>query len=43
MAYSWTADLETGNAKIDDQHKQLFVAINNLLEACSKGKGRDAL
>lgn len=43
MAYSWTTDLETGNAKIDEQHKQLFVAINNLLEACSKGKGRDAL
>lgn len=43
MAYNWTADLETGNLKIDEQHKQLIAAINNLLNACSQGKGRDAL
>lgn len=43
MAYNWTADLETGNATIDSQHKQLFIAINDLLDACSKGKGRDIL
>lgn len=43
MAYTWTNDLETGNAAIDSQHKQLIAAINNLLDACSKGKGRDAL
>lgn len=43
MAYNWTADLETGNSKIDEQHKQLIAAINNLLDACSKGKGRGAL
>lgn len=40
MAFSWTKDLETGNAQIDAEHKELFQAINNLLEACSSGKGR---
>lgn len=43
MAYNWTADLETGNITIDEQHKQLIGAINNLLNSCSQGKGRDAL
>lgn len=40
MAYTFTKDLETGNALIDSEHRQLFDAINNLLEACSEGKGR---
>jgi hemerythrin len=43
MAYNWTSDLETGNGTIDEQHKTLIAAINNLLEACSQGKGRDSL
>ncbi len=40
MAYMWTKDLETGNAMIDTQHKELIRAINDLLQACSAGKGR---
>jgi hemerythrin len=28
---------------IDTQHKQLFQAINALLDACASGHGRDAL
>ena len=40
MAFTWTKDLETGNAQIDTEHKELIQAINNLLEACSAGKGR---
>ncbi|WP_312641577.1 bacteriohemerythrin [Hydrogenoanaerobacterium sp.] len=40
MAYAFTDDLRTGNATIDHQHEQLFLAINNLLDACSQGKGR---
>lgn len=40
MAYAWSAELETGNATIDSQHKQLITAINNLLDACNSGKGR---
>ena len=43
MAYQFTKDLETGNALIDSQHKQLIQAINDLLDACSQGKGRAAL
>lgn len=43
MKYDWTSDLETGNGTIDEQHKQLITAINNLLDACSQGKGRDSL
>jgi hemerythrin len=40
MAYEVTKDLETGNTLIDSEHRQLFQAINNLLDACSQGKGR---
>lgn len=40
MAYNWTNDLLTGNTQIDNEHKELIKAINDLLDACSKGKGR---
>ncbi|MEY8358086.1 hemerythrin family protein [Anaerotruncus colihominis] len=40
MAYIWSKDLETGNAMIDSQHKELIEAINALLAACGTGKGR---
>ena len=40
MAYNWSADLETGNLKIDSQHRELINAINKLLDACSNGRGR---
>lgn len=40
MAYVWSKDLETGNAMIDSQHKELIEAINALLAACATGKGR---
>lgn len=43
MAYSWDKSLETGNMIIDEQHKSIVEAINNLLDACSKGKGRSEL
>lgn len=43
MAYQFTKDLETGNASIDSEHRQLIQAINDLLKACSSGKGRDEL
>jgi len=29
--------LETGNIIIDEQHKSLIAAINNLLDACEQG------
>ncbi|MBP1736396.1 MAG: bacteriohemerythrin [Oscillospiraceae bacterium] len=43
MAYVWSKALETGHAAIDTQHKQLVETVNNLLDACSKGKGRDEI
>jgi hemerythrin len=43
MAYIWREDWATGNKLIDSEHKELFTAINNLLAACSSGKGRAEL
>ena len=31
MVYQFTKDLETGNASIDSEHRQLIQAINDLL------------
>ena len=43
MPFLWNKDLETGNATIDDQHRQLVEAINNLLDACGTGRTRSEL
>ena len=43
MQYVWTQELETGYQNIDEQHKQLVVALNDLLLACQHGKHRDEL
>lgn len=43
MAYQFSDDLITGNPMIDTEHKQLIAAINDLLAACSSGKGRSEL
>lgn len=43
MRYELTKDLETGNIFIDGEHKQLFKAVNDLLDSCDKGQGREAL
>lgn len=40
MIYTFDKNLETGNPSIDSQHKELINAVNNLLDACAKGKGR---
>lgn len=40
MKYEVTKDLETGHPLIDTEHRQLFAAINNLMDACAQGKGR---
>jgi hemerythrin len=37
----WTPDLAVGVEKIDDQHKQLFKAADDLAEAMWAGKGKD--
>lgn len=38
--YDFTPELETGNQLIDEEHRELIDAINNLLLACGEGKGR---
>ncbi len=43
MTYQITNDLLTGNIIIDNEHRQLFEAINALLDACAHGHGRDQL
>lgn len=43
MKYELTKDLETGNATIDKEHRELLQAVNKLMEACSMGKGRTAI
>lgn len=40
MRYEVTQDLITGNALIDSEHRQLFAAVNDLMDACSQGQGR---
>ena len=42
-AVQWTPDLAVGVSLIDDQHKELFKRIDQLLEASSQGKGRDEI
>ncbi len=37
----WKDDLIVGVAIIDEQHKELCKAIDDLFEACKTGKGRD--
>lgn len=41
--YEFTKDLETGNAIIDKEHRELIDAVNRLMDACSLGKGLDSV
>lgn len=43
VSFAWSKDLETGNAQIDQEHRELLRAINQLLEACATGKGEREL
>jgi len=43
MAYKWDSSLESGYDKVDNQHKQLVAAVNNLMEASMNGKGDAAV
>jgi hemerythrin len=43
MEYQWNEYLETGHVKIDNQHKQLIVYLNNLSNAFNSGKGKDEI
>lgn len=39
--YEFTKELETGNAVIDGEHRELIAAVNKLVDACGNGKGRE--
>ena len=40
MKYELTQELLTGNALIVAEHRQLFAAVDNLMDACAQGRGR---
>ncbi len=41
MRLEWNETLSVGNTMIDNQHKELINRINALVEAMSKGKGKE--
>ncbi|MDW7674144.1 MAG: bacteriohemerythrin [Bacillota bacterium] len=43
MSIEWTEDLAVGIDIIDSQHQELFKRINQLLDACNHGKGRETV
>ena len=40
MGVRWTDDLVTGEDQIDEQHRMLFRAVDDLMEAMWQGKGQ---
>ena len=40
---NWDENLSTGIAAIDSQHREIFSRFNALLEACDRGRSREAL
>ncbi|HWQ08907.1 MAG TPA: bacteriohemerythrin [Holophaga sp.] len=44
MAFmNWSSALEVGHPKVDEQHKSLVKAVNDLHDAMKQGKGKDEL
>ena len=43
MSIEWTPDLAVGLTVIDDQHKELYRRIDQLMEACNQGKGKEVV
>ena len=41
--YRWDDSLAIGVEKIDEQHQQLFIALNSLIDAIEMGKGAEEL
>jgi hemerythrin-like metal-binding protein len=40
---TWDKALETGHPKVDEQHKALIEAFNNLHQAMKSGKGKETI
>ncbi len=34
---AWSADLVTGDERVDEQHRRIFELLNNLIAACADG------
>ena len=43
MKYEFTNELLTKNNLIDNEHKELFEVVNNLIDLCEKGRGRESI
>jgi hemerythrin len=43
IEYVWDESVRTGHEFIDEQHKQLFSAINGLMQACEENRGKEEL
>ncbi len=43
MRFTVTKDIETGNTQIDREHVELFAKINDFMESCNKGNGKDEI
>ncbi|HAD05185.1 MAG: hypothetical protein A2091_06710 [Desulfuromonadales bacterium GWD2_61_12] len=43
MGIQWTNDFLVGNPTIDRQHKELFRAFGELVDACRLGKGKNKI
>jgi hemerythrin len=41
--FQWNEYLETGHTKIDNQHKQLIIYLNNLSNSFSSGQAKDEI
>ena len=41
MQLKWRKDLETGDAIIDGQHKELLQKIQDIITACKEGREKD--
>lgn len=43
MALIWSEKLSVGNARIDQQHQELFRRFDQLLNACNQRRGKDEI
>ena len=43
MALQWNESMTTGVSVLDAQHKELIAGVNRLVEAMSRGAGKDEL
>ncbi|MDR1509915.1 MAG: hemerythrin family protein [Synergistaceae bacterium] len=43
MKYEWDESIKIGYPEIDEQHRQLFAAFNEFLDACGEGRGHSEI